>query len=294
MKPNTLTIFMLAVALLVAAAIFRQEREVYRLRAAIAELTRLPMEEAAASKANNPLPADNEELRREADEVHRLRSEIVQLRREKEEAGALQAKVDELARDLSAIRGNLQQRSDSVAVIGGFNAPAPNASPMVLQASSLAQSSPEEAARWVAALPPGNEQDQAALAVIGRWTNTDPVAAAAWTAQFADGPLRDEALSYVARQWGLRDWNATAGWLETLPVGQSKDAAIGSFVTAADGNDIRLAVEWANQTESPDSRLARVEETTRRWLREDEAAARAWLATAQLPAGLAERLLPAP
>jgi len=60
-------------------------------------------------------------------------------------------------------------------------------------------------------------------------------------------------------------------------LGSSRDVAIGAFVTSADGYDIKLALEWANQMEAPDSRATRVEDTARRWLREDDAAARAWL-----------------
>lgn len=287
MKPNIRIILVLAAALVVAGVVFRQEKEMYRLRAVIAGLTSLPREGAAVSTVTNSPPADIEELRREAAEVHRLRAEITQLRRE---TSALQARID---KDLSAILGNLNQRSDSVADIGDFNHPAPSTSPLVLQASSLAQSSPEEAARWAAALPPGKQQDRAALVVVDRWTGNDPAAAAAWTTQFAEGPLREQAMSVVARQWGLRDWNAAAGWLETLPMGSSRDAAIGAFVTSADGYDIKLALEWANQMEAPDNRAMRVEDTARRWLREDNAAARAWLEKAQLPPGIAERLLSA-
>src|SRR5258706_3523462 len=98
-------------------------------------------------------------------------------------------------------------------------------------------------------------------------------------------------MSVVASQWGLRDGNATGGWLETLAVGSSRDAAIGAFVTSADGYDIKLALEWANQMEAPDSRAMRVEDTARRWLREDNAAARAWLEKAKLPAGVGQRPL---
>jgi hypothetical protein len=89
----------------------------------------------------------------------------------------------------------------------------------------------------------------------------------------------------------MQDWNATAGWLETLPMGSSRDSAIGAFVTAADGYDIKLAVEWANRTEDPESRAGRVTGTVQRWLSEDDSAARAWIQKAQLPAGMAERLL---
>jgi len=143
MKPNIRVMLVVAAALVVAGVVFRQAKEMYRLRAVIAELTSLPGEGSAISTVTNPLPADIEELRREAAEVHRLRAEITQLHREKVESKALQARIDKLAVDLN-------QRSDSIDIFGDFDPPA---SPLVLQASSLAQSSPEEAARWAAALP---------------------------------------------------------------------------------------------------------------------------------------------
>jgi hypothetical protein len=129
------------------------------------------------------------------------------------------------------------------------------------------------------------------LEVIDEWAANDPAAAADWIAQLGESPLRVRAASFVGRQWGLRDWKATASWLETLPMGRSRDAAIGAFVQSADGYDIKLAVEWANRMETPEGRALQVEETARRWLREDNAAARAWIANAKLPDGLAERLL---
>ncbi|HKE60777.1 MAG TPA: hypothetical protein VKB46_28925 [Pyrinomonadaceae bacterium] len=199
MKPNIRVILVLAATLIVAGAVFRQEKEMDRLRAMIAELTSLPRERAAISTVTNPLPAEFEELRREVAEVHSLRAEIAQLRREKVEMTALQARIDKLVLDVSE---NLNRRSDFTDFFGDSNRPTANTSPLVLQASSLAQSSPEEAARWVAALQPGKDQDQAALAVIDRWIGTDPSAAASWTTQFGEGPLREQAMSVVARQWG--------------------------------------------------------------------------------------------
>ncbi|HYG34764.1 MAG TPA: hypothetical protein VEC99_08275 [Clostridia bacterium] len=292
MITNLRPLLLLMAALVIAGALFRQEKEIRRLRAAIAELTSIRSKGAAGiSSVANPFPADIEELRREAAEAQRLRAEIAQLRREKVEISALQASIDKLVVEVSAIRGNLNHSSGHPAIIGDFDHPASNASALVSQASALAQSSPQEAAQWVAALPAGEEQDQAALAVVDRWIGSDPVAAAAWTANFAEGPLREQAMSLIARQWGLRDWNATASWLETLPTGTSRDAAIGSFVTSADGSDIKLALEWANRTEDPESRAQRVERTARRWLNENNSAARAWIEKAQLPEGMADRLL---
>src|SRR5689334_3265410 len=73
MKPNIRVMLVLAAALVVAGVVFRQETEMYRLRAVIAELTGLPREGAVTSTVTNPPPADIEALRREAAEVHRLR-----------------------------------------------------------------------------------------------------------------------------------------------------------------------------------------------------------------------------
>jgi hypothetical protein len=293
MKPKFRTTLALLAALVVAAVVFRQEKELYRLRSAMAELTSNREDEAVIATATNPLPADIEELRRDAAEVLRLRAEVAQLRREQAEtSAALQTNIDKLAAEMSAASSSVHRRSSRNHIFGDFNS-AGSASPLVSKAAALAESSPEDAARWVAALPFGEEQNQAALAVIDRWVNTDPAAAAAWTTQFAEGPLREQAMFAVARHWGQRDWNTASAWLEELPTGASRDSAIGAFVTSVDGYDIRLALEWANRMEAPESRAMRVEQTAQRWLREDNAAARAWLEKAQLPSGLAERLLSA-
>src|SRR5262245_49508477 len=159
--PNLRTILVLGAvaALVVAGVVFRQEKEMGRLRAEIAELT---SHRSDGVVGTNPLPADIEELRPEASEVQRLRAEIAQLRRETmETSAAIQARVDKVAMEVSAISANFSRRSGLANTL------------------SLAQSSPEEAARSVAAMPVGNEQNEAALAVIDRWIRSDPGAAAA-------------------------------------------------------------------------------------------------------------------
>src|SRR5262249_1654048 len=95
MKPNIRVLLALVAALLVAGVVLHQQKEIYRLRAELTELTNLPSKEAAIPAAANPLPADIEELRGQAAEVHRLRAEITQLRREKVEASALQTGINQ-------------------------------------------------------------------------------------------------------------------------------------------------------------------------------------------------------
>jgi hypothetical protein len=251
MKLRVRAAFVLAIVLTLSAVVFRQAREIHRLRDATAEQRE---EETAVAPAVTPVSEEVEKLRREAAEVHSLRAEVSNLRREKAERTALEARIEKLPQDLSATLGDANHPDESAFI-----------------AQSLMR-------------------DRVALAVIGRWTATDPAAASTWSAELPEGPLRNGALTMVAREWALRDWNATANWLQKLEPGSSRDAAIDAFVMSADGYDIKLAVEWANQIADAESRAARVEQVASRWLREDHAAAQTWLKNAQLPPGVAERL----
>lgn len=268
MKLRVRTVFVLAAALVLSTAVFRQAREIHRLREAIAKA---PQQETAIPPVVTTLSEDVEKLRREAAEVHSLRAEVSNLRREKAERTALEARMDRLPQELSAILGDANQPDNS---------------------ASITQSLMEESERLLAELTLGRDRDRVTLALIERWTAIDPGASSTWSAELPDGPLRNAAMTTVARQWALRDWNATANWLQRLAPGSSRDAAIDAFVTSADGYDIKLALEWANQMADPESRAARVEQVASRWLREDSAAARTWLKNAQLPPGVAERLSP--
>lgn len=270
MKPAFRTILVLSSVLLVAGVLFRQEKQMQEVRLKIAELTSFQNQGEALSTATTP--RGDRKTPKDDSEIHKLRAEIAHLRQDIAEKNERYSRIERILKE--------EIFEDRGAGIG-------NVSPeTVLKASALAESSPEQAAEWVATLPPGKEQEAAVLAVVDRWSGVNPSAAAAWATQFSEGPLRENALAVVARQWGLRDWNSTAGWLQTLPMGPSRDSAIDAFVTSADGYDIKLALEWANKMESPEGRAARVGQTARRWLRENNVAARSWIEQAQLPPGM--------
>ncbi|MBK1881134.1 hypothetical protein JIN85_01840 [Luteolibacter pohnpeiensis] len=218
-----------------------------------------------------------------------------------DDAMKIMARIDALNEEVSSLRVKLDQaiQSDgrthmlSREVVGAKKKEQDVSDPLelLLQELGAGNLSSEDAAKWVAGLPPGEEQDKAALAVINYWLESDPSSAAHWAANFGEGNLRDQALRAVSRRWGLEDWNQTSAWLATLPDGEFKDSAIGSFVTSADGKDIALAIEWANQTGNQDDRTKRVQSVAKRWLLEDEAAATKWLQAADLPVSLKQELL---
>ena len=273
---------LLLAGLALAGSLLRQEREVERLRTELAEV-KTDLDEALSARLSGPASntADSGSIRQSV-EIESLRAEMDQLREKNKEADALRATVEELSEQVAAFRA------------GPKSSPPPDedseAPPELLKALLLARDSPAAAAEYVASLPAGDGQSEAALRVLGRWIRSEPQAAAAWATQFGESELRNDALALVARRWGLAEWAATADWLETLPPGQSKDAAIAAFVSSADGYDIRLAANWANRLEDSERRSQLVESTARRWLREDADAAQSWLRQTQLPDGIAERL----
>lgn len=66
-------------------------------------------------------------------------------------------------------------------------------------ARALVQTDPAEAARYVLdQIPPGENQNTAALAVLCQWALKDLEGASAWVQRFPPGPLRDQAMDQLA------------------------------------------------------------------------------------------------
>jgi hypothetical protein len=61
-------------------------------------------------------------------------------------------------------------------------------------ASTMADSSPSDAATLVASMSPGSQQNDAALSVLLEWGRSDPKAAANWLKLFPSGEFRDKAM----------------------------------------------------------------------------------------------------
>jgi len=280
-NPRAVFIF-LATAAFVAVVSF-QQNQISRLRSIISDSAPTQDQPPSPSTAVLEIKEQTERLRVE---IERLSFEVSQLQQEKLDAKQFKSTIERL--DLARNRFPMFGYRRTLVSPDPPRGAETNAAS---KASSIAEQSPIEAARWVASLEPGEEQKEAALAVVGVWLQSDPKAVANWVASFSEGSMREQALGRVARTWGLQDWNGAAAWLETLPKGASKDMAIDEFVWSADGYDIRLASEWANRIETQELRSQRVEGTLRRWLSEDNSAARAWIQQSQLPPGMGERLL---
>ena len=100
-------------------------------------------------------------------------------------------------------------------------------------AISAASENPADAARLIAnALAPGETQARAAVSITQRWAQSSPSDAATWIAQFPEIPARDAAVENLVALWSQDDSEATANWVNSLPEGSLRLAAINAFTNS--------------------------------------------------------------
>jgi hypothetical protein len=183
-----------------------------------------------------------------------------------------------------------------------------------------ARSDPAAAGLHVARLTPGPAQAGAAEHLARLWAPTSPESAVAWAGSLADDTARRAALVSVASAWAQRDPAAAVRWAAGGPVdspaalqgalsywvqldpgaarefvrlnlaGETQTRAAASIAPALAQRDPLQAMEWAGTLPSAAAQEAALAAAFTRWIGNDQAAARTWLATANLPPDLKARL----
>jgi hypothetical protein len=81
-------------------------------------------------------------------------------------------------------------------------------------------------------LPPGEEQDRTVVSVVQRWTQSSPKEAAWWVAHFPNTPSRDPVMQNLISLWTHRDPAAANDWLLELPEGSLRDVGMAAHLEA--------------------------------------------------------------
>ena len=82
------------------------------------------------------------------------------------------------------------------------------------------------------ALPPGPEQDRTAISIVQRWAQTSPQDAANWVAQFPNTAVRASATQNLITIWAAKDAKAAANWLNSQPAGAAREAGQSAYSQA--------------------------------------------------------------
>lgn len=101
--------------------------------------------------------------------------------------------------------------------------------------AAVADQNPEAAVILTTnAMWPGESQNQAAIAIIQRWTQQDPRSAAAWVQEFPSGDLQEAAIRNLVTVWSREGAEGPMGWLNSLPSDAMR--AVGAEALAGAGN----------------------------------------------------------
>jgi hypothetical protein len=148
-------------------------------------------------------------------------------------------------------------------------------------ASALFRADPVHAREWISQLPSLQARQAADSAIAQLWATDDPAAATRWAAQL---PADEGGFSAgaAAALWAKQDPAAAGDFLNSLG-GTMRDGAVVSFsaVTALENPSVGLT--WASTIGDPKMRADTEERIVGEWLRQDEAAARAWIQNSSLP-----------
>ena len=113
-----------------------------------------------------------------------------------------------------------------------------------LLARAWAAQAPEEAARWLASLAPGEARNRAAGAITESWARIDAQGAAQWVATLAPGTERDK--SAYALVLAVADRFPLEAWKWALSIENSTDRSNAAFQAAKvmAGRDAATARQW--------------------------------------------------
>lgn len=178
------------------------------------------------------------------------------------------------------------------AAAAGFVAQMEPGSAQVVATAHLARllaGQPAAALEWLGGLPHGPARDAAQVNFASAWAQHDPAAAAAWSAQLEASEARRPALQGALSYWLVRDPAAVRNFVTGLNA-NTQAAAAASVAPGLAQQDPSGALAWAQTLPAVEAREAAVSAAYSRWLANAPAAAKAWLAEANLSPDMKARL----
>lgn len=154
-------------------------------------------------------------------------------------------------------------------------------------AMQMATSNPAKVAGLLAALPaaePGDSTPESsnwsmtANALSNQWAKTDLPAARQWASALPEGSLRDSAWRGMVSSWAGYDLKGATAWTEQQTPGASRDSALSGLIEQV-GSELKPAetLRLARLIGGEDQRLGDMQQLAENWLRQDRAAATAWI-----------------
>jgi hypothetical protein len=161
-------------------------------------------------------------------------------------------------------------------------------------ASTLADSSPSDAATQVASMTPGRQQNDAALTVLFEWGRSDPEAAANWLKLFPLGEFRDQAILSLTATLAQREPDSAKTVLLDWPDAAERARAIRYYLNETLDADASRGASVIVGLGDSSLILEETERVAQHWLMQQPSLALEWLGETDLEDSTKMRLLSAP
>jgi len=141
----------------------------------------------------------------------------------------------------------------------------------------LAGDNPELASQKVAAMAAGDSKNDAAGEITQAWAREDPKAAAAWLATQNGVEVSRNTTRELVSSWARQDDAGAVAYVNQQEPGQARDNAIQAYVFSNRSNNPQAVMQLAESVQDERDRQRVVGMAAQQWMREDEAAAKAYI-----------------
>lgn len=145
----------------------------------------------------------------------------------------------------------------------------------------LAVTDVQAAARELKAMPADEVDNRAIRTVASTMARDDPAKAAEWlvglNSEESGGAMREVMVS-----WAATDSAAALGFIQQQPEGELRDTAAATYVFSNGATDPAGSMKLAETIGDEGTRSRTIGMTARRWMRDDEAAAKAYVESSTL------------
>lgn len=155
-------------------------------------------------------------------------------------------------------------------------------------AEQLAALDPKGTADWLISNP-GEASQRNMDNVISVWMDKDQAGAMAYYNALPAGEVRSNALRGIVNSLAVENPKAAANYLDNHPA-DVNDRVVQQFVWHSFGEDPSLAASYIAKISNEGERDGTYRRMIDGWLRQDEAAARTWIQSSQLPPSVQEHV----
>lgn len=156
-------------------------------------------------------------------------------------------------------------------------------------AEALGANSPDQALAWLRSLP-ADKQEILTVNTLQGIMKEDPGKALDYSHLISNDDRRHDLLRQATTELAKNDVTLASSRLSSMPASSDRDAAIAGLFQPAFEVEPDSALIWANSIQNQSNKVSTVTNGFQQWLRDDSAAAEAWLVRTPLDVDLRARL----